>query len=210
MKVSRVEQSRTAGVIAKSALGLTLVEMMITMSIFSLVILAMVYVNMFGLRQDQLVQSKLGASDQSRKGFDQLALDVRSAKIWQVGNGSDSDFDPIPNGTAQQGDALQLSLTTDTNIYIRYYFDTNALQLYRMHSGISGSTIIAKHLTNTMYFRAENYRGDVQTDLSHKGVIHVMLQFCQYQYPLTKVGPGYYYDFYKMEFRFTPHVPDGP
>jgi hypothetical protein len=188
----------------------TLVEMMISMAIFILGIIGVFYINLFGLRQDELVNSKLGASDQSRRGFDLLCTDIRSAKIWQVGNGNLSSFTAIANGTAQQGTALKLNLSTDTNTYILYYFDTNACKLLRGHSGVSGSKVIAQYLTNTMYFRAENYHGDIQTDLTHKGVINVKMQFCQYQYPLTKVGPGYYYDFYKQEFRLTPHVPDGP
>ena len=101
-------------------------------------------------------------------------------------------------------------MTTDTTQYYMYYFDTNALKLYRGHSGTTRKTCLADHLTNTMYFQAQNYRGDNQTDLTHKGVIDVVMQFCQYQYPLTKIGPGNLYDFYQMELRLTPHTPDGP
>lgn len=187
----------------------TLVEMLVSVAVFSLVVLALVYSHLFGLRQHELVTSKLGASDQSRGSFDKLALDIRSAKLWNVGNGDASSFTPIPNGSAQQGNALQLHLTTDTSTYIRYFFDTQTQELRRIHSGDAQSVLIAEHLTNTMYFRAEDFRGNVQTDLSHKGVINVRLQFYQYQYPVTRVGPGNYYDFYKMEMKVTPHVPDG-
>ena len=61
-----------------------------------------------------------------------------------------------------------------------------------------------------MYFQAQNYRAATRPTLTHKGVIDVVMQFCQYQYPLTKVGPGYYYDYYKLELHMTPHAPDGP
>jgi hypothetical protein len=188
----------------------TLVEMMVSVGVFSLVVVALVYAHLFGLRQNELVISKLGASDQSRSSFDKLAHDIRSAKMWDVGNGDEDSFTAIPNGSSQQGTALQLNLTTDTSKYIRYFFDTQKQELRRIHSGDTESTLIAEHLTNTMYFRAEDYRGNVQTDLNHKGVINVKLQFYQYQYPITRVGPGNYYDFYKMEFKVTPHVPDGP
>ena len=188
----------------------TLIEMVTTSAIFSMVVLAAVYTQIFGLRQDELAQSKLGASDASRKGFGQMGLDVRSAKIWTVGDiVSSTNFVAIPNGTAQQGTAIQLNLTTDTNSYIQYYFDTNKGALYRQHSGLSRS-MIATNLTGTLYFQAEDYKGAVQSSLSHKGVIHVMLQFAQYQYPKVIVGAGYLYDYYKLEFRLTPHVPDGP
>jgi hypothetical protein len=199
--------------IGKSAMpgrGHTLVEMVTTMGVFSLVVLGMISAQIFGLRQDQLVISKLGASDQSRVGFDKLVLDIRSAKLWNIGDGSASAFTPIPNGSAQQGTALQLSFTTDTNNFVRYYFDTTKCQLCRVRSGVTTKKVIAQYLTNSMYFKAERYDGTVQTDINYKGVINVMLQFYQYQYPVTKVGPKYYYDFYKLEFRVTPHLPDGP
>jgi prepilin-type N-terminal cleavage/methylation domain-containing protein len=190
--------------------AMTLVEMMVAMGIFGFVVIGLVYAHLFGLKQDQLVQSKLGASDQSRRGFSQLALDVRSCKSWRIGNGNLAGFEPIPNGAAQVGNALMVYPMTGTNAFVMYYFDTTRRELHRGQSGVADTRLVAQNLTNTMYFRAENYRGEVQTDLSHKGVINVMLQFCQYQYPLTQVGPGHYYDYYKMEFRLTSHVPDGP
>jgi type II secretory pathway pseudopilin PulG len=194
---------------ARRRMAMTLVEIMISMAIFGLVMIALLYANMFGMLQDQLVNSKLGSSDQSRRAFDKFTGDIRSAKIWMIGNGSDTGFTPIKNGDTQLGNAIQISSTTDTNSYTRYYFDTNNAQLCRKLSGASGHTLVARYLTNNMYFQAEDYLGNVKTDLSYKYVIHVVMEFCQYQYPLTKVGPGYYYDFYKMEFKITPHCPDG-
>jgi len=193
----------------KGGRAFTLIEMVTTAAIFSIVVLAMVYTQIFGLRQDSLAQSKLGASDASRRGFDQLALDIRSAKTWSVGNMVSSTYTALADGESQQGTAIELFLTTNLNSYVRYYFVTNQGKLYRVHTN-QAPQMICKNLTNSLYFQAEDYRGVVQTSLSHKCVIHVMLQFAQYQYPQTIVGPGNYYDFYKMEFRLTPHVPDGP
>jgi hypothetical protein len=126
-----------------------------------------------------------------------------------IGNGDDQGFKAVPNGDEQQGNAIQVSPTTDTNSFVRYYFDTNHQEFCRTVSGVAGHTAVARYLTNNMYFRAEDYLGNVKTDLSYKYVIRVMMEFCQYQYPLTKVGPGCYYDYYKMEFKITPHCPDG-
>jgi hypothetical protein len=184
--------------------------MMVASAVFGLTVLGLVYCQMFGMRQDQLVNSKIGASEQARTSFNDLANHIRAAKIWQIGNGNLSSFTGIPLGTNQQGNALKLSLTTDTNRYYIYYFDTNASKLFRGHSGGTTVTCLAQYLTNTMYFQAQDYHGDNQIDLTHKGVIDVVMQFCQFQYPITKIGPGYYYDYYKMELRVTPHAPDGP
>jgi prepilin-type N-terminal cleavage/methylation domain-containing protein len=193
----------------RSRRAFTLVEMLVTMGLFTLVVVGLVYAQMFGMRQDQLIQSKLGASDHSRRGFDVMTEDIRAAKIWNIGNGSAGSFTAITNGDPQIGNALEIYTTTNTSAYVRYYFDTNRGELYRYHSRDGTTKKIAEYLTNTMYFRAEDYRGNVQTTLSHKGVINVALQFYQYQYPLTQVGSSYYYDYYAMQFRITPHVPDG-
>jgi prepilin-type N-terminal cleavage/methylation domain-containing protein len=190
--------------------GLTLVEMMITMGIFGMVVMAFIYIQMFGLRQDQVVQSKLGASDSSRRGFQMLAEDIRAAKTWQVGNmGSGNKFVAISNGIGQVGSALKIGSSVTSSNYTYYSFDTSAGQLLRTRTGSSKVVTIARYLTNSMNFVAEDYRGNIQTNLSHKGVISVKFEFCQYEYPLTKVGKGYYYDYYKMQFKLTPHVPDG-
>lgn len=194
----------------RGAWAFTLIETVITSAIFSMVILAMVSTQIFGLKQDMLGQSKLGASDASRKGFGQMGIDVRTSKVWRVGDVvSGTNFVAIPNGTTQRGTAVQLHLTDDTNYYIRYYFVTNNSRgaLYRQRSGGTRS-LVATNLTGSLFFEAENYRGVVQSSYSYKSVIHVMLQFAQYQYPTVTVGTGQYYDYYKMEFRLTPHIPD--
>jgi len=195
---------------ARRLAGFTLPEMMVASAIFSLTVVGFVCCQLFGMRQDQWVNSKIGASDLARLSFDDMANRVRAAKIWQVGNGNLASFTGLPLGTNQRGNALKVSMTTDTNQYYLYYFDTNACKLYRGHSGATTTNCIAQYLTNTMYFQAQNYHGDNQTDLTHKGVIDVVMQFCQYQYPITQVGPGCLYDYYKLEMRLTPHVPDGP
>jgi hypothetical protein len=190
--------------------GMTLAEMMTATAVFSLAVLGMVYGQLFGMRQDQLLNSKSGASEQARMSFNDMTSDIKSSKIWAIGNWTSNSFVPVPNGTAQQGNALQLSLTTDTNQYILYYFNTNTAELWRWHSGASTQKMLTSYLTNTMYFAAETYSGAMQTNLSHKGVIHVLMQFCQYQYPITRIGPNYFYNYYQLGFRVTPHVPDGP
>jgi hypothetical protein len=196
---------------------MTLVEMVVSLGVFGLVSLGLVYTHVYCLRQDQLVNSKLGASDQSRKGFSILTRDIRAAKVWEVGNLSSGGgtFNQIALGSVQQGNALRVSHTTNWNDGVLYYFDTSNLaddggKLRRVLQTSGESTLIARYLTNNMFFRAENYQGIAQTNRTHKGVIKVMMEFAQFQYPLTKVGPGYLYDYYKMEFKLTSHVPDGP
>ncbi|HNQ71982.1 MAG TPA: prepilin-type N-terminal cleavage/methylation domain-containing protein [Verrucomicrobiota bacterium] len=197
--------------------GFTLAELMISMSIFSMVTIGLIAIHLFGQRYDQLVLSKLGASDQSRVGLNKMLQDIRTAKTVRVGTLSGSTFTPIANGTAQQGTALKLSFFNYSSAAISnsiyYYFDTANNQLWRQVDA-GTPTLLASHLTNitpnSMTFRVEDYRGDTVTDLTHKGVISTVLEYAQYQYPLTSVGPGLKYDYYKTELKAASHVPDGP
>jgi len=214
MKPASEGQSRSAARRATKA-GYTLAEMLVTSAVFSLAISGFVYCQMFGMRQDQLVNSKIGASEQARMSFNDLTRDIRSAKVVQVGTfpsvpfANMSSFTVVPTGTMQKGNAIQLCMTTNTSSFWLYYFDTNAGQLRRQHTGATANRLLAKYLTNTMFFQAEGFDGTVRTDNSHKEVIKVVMQFYQYQYPVTKIGPGCYYDFYELQLRATPHAPDG-
>jgi len=116
------------------------------------------------------------------------------------------------------GNALQLSLTTDTNVFIRYYFETNGPfttqpngRLVRVTS--SGEYMVcAQCLTNasgtSMVFRAQNYLGTgVLNDYQYKYVIDALMEFYQYQFPRTSVGPGLYYDYYRIDLKAASHSP---
>jgi Tfp pilus assembly protein PilW len=195
---------------ASRQLALTLVEMMVTMGVFSLVLIGVLYSHVFGLKQDQLVESKLGASETARRDFGQIARDIRSAKMWQVGNMSGTTFVDLPDGTNQIGNALQLNLTADPTISVLYYFGSvgGDNKLFRLHTGDTVPTVIASNLIDTLSFTAEDYAGTTIQTLQWRYVIHFTLKFRQYQYPLTMVGTNYLYDLYKIEFRLTPHSPD--
>ena len=189
--------------------GLTLSETVITMAVFSLLVIGMVYTSMFCLRLDELSNSKAGASESARRGFNKLTSDVRAAKMWFIGTGDQTGFVPCGNATNQVGNALKVNYTTDTNSYVIYYFDTNAGALYRYTNGMAASAVIMNGLTNasgtSLSFHAERYDGTTLSDLQFKYVIVAVMEFCQYQYPLTKVGPNYFYNYYKMQLKVASH-----
>ncbi len=208
--------SRHANASNKTRRGLTLIEMMITMGVFGFAMMAFMYAYIFGLKQDQLVQSKLGASDQSRRSFEKVARDIRSANAHAVGNYNGTVFTPIINGNDMVGNAIQIYLTNpQTNTpCIVYWFATSGgngnYVLYRFHTGDSGRSMIANHLQNSATFSAvENYAGVLQQSMFDRDVVHFTLDFKEYQYPLTHVGSGLFYDRYVLDFRATPHVPGG-
>jgi Tfp pilus assembly protein PilW len=205
----------------RRAQAFTLAEMMISVFIFVFMVLGIIYVWMFAMRYDELSCSKLGASDKSRMSFDLLTSDIRAAKWWKVGTGNATSFTPCVNATNQVGNALKLSSSGDTNspAYIIYYFDTAASQLCRLSNGVPTIKIIAQSLTNSgtlgngttntsMTFYAEKYDGTRALDWQYKYAIVTTMEFCQYQYPLTKVGPGYYYNYYRIQIKAASHCPN--
>ncbi|HEY4416347.1 MAG TPA: prepilin-type N-terminal cleavage/methylation domain-containing protein [Verrucomicrobiae bacterium] len=219
MKPNGSNPSRFSG---RRQSGMTLPEVMISSAIMVLAIAAMISANMMGFKENQLMTSKSGASDTSRYAVNTLLQDIRLAKGYQIGNiDSTNAFIQITNGLLQ-GTAIQLfpiiissNQTIDITKYILYYFDlsdtnNNNGKLWRYTSTNQVSSILASNLINSMYFSSEDYSGTVQSSRTYKGVIHTTLQFCEFQFPLTKVGPTYLFNYYRIDCRATPHLPDGP
>lgn len=195
----------------------TLIEAMFASGTLIILIIALLSAHLMGLRLDQVVESKAGASDSSRRALNQLPTDIRSSKMWSIGNISGTTVTVISGGTAQQGTALELFQSTNGSQYILYYFDTSDSansdgKLMRTTSTNWSPVVIASNLINTLYFTAENYNGVIATNqgnsTAYKNIIHTTLQFCQFEYPLTQVGTNGLYDYYKMDFKATPHLPE--
>ncbi len=205
----------------RAAVAFTLIEMMFSMVIFSMVTLALISAHILGLRENQLIESKCGSGDSARLVLGQLPEDIRASKTWQIGTLSGTNFTGIANNSAQVGPALQLFQTTNNSAYIMYYFDTtdvanNNGKLMRYSSSSSSPVCLTSNLVNWLSngfsFVAEDYTGTVATNQgsskAYKNVIHANLQFAKFLYPLTPVGTNGLYDYYKMEFRATPHLPE--
>jgi hypothetical protein len=200
-------------------LASTLIEAVFATSILVMVVMALMSAHLIGLREDQLVESKSGASDTSRRLLNQLPVDIRSAKMWFLGTVSGNTF--AINTNASSGTAIELCETTNGSTAIVYYFDlSNAsnsdAHLLRTVSTNWNPVIVASNLVNWLGngfgFYLEDYNGNPTTNdmnsTSYKRIIHLNLQFCQFQYPLTPVGTNGLYNYYKMEFRVTPHLPE--
>jgi len=204
---------------------MTLMEVMIAATLMTVIVIgAVMSANFLGLREDQLIESKAGASDTSRKTVNALLSDIRAAKGYNIGSFAANTFSNCAANALQQGGAVilypLLNITNqgvDKSRYIVYYFDvtqTNVSngQLVR-YDNIGGSNItsvVASNLISPLYFTSEDYLGNVQNTRTYKGVVHATLQFRQFLYPLTTVGSNCLYDSYRIDCRATPHSPDGP
>lgn len=216
----------------RSARGMTLVEMLTSISIFMILIGAFISVNLFGMRQDELVGSMMGANDQSRLNFNLMLDEIRSCKNVQIGSGTYSNFVALTNGQVQQGTSLQIIPSTNLSLLIYYWFDTNNYQLWRasITNSISGGGTItntvtvtnvvalyltnmtSQWLTNAMIFKAMDYTGTTNltvdpTNYNFNYTVAILLQFAQYQYPMTMVGSNYLYDYYQLTYTATRRSP---
>jgi hypothetical protein len=181
----------------------TLAEIMTALGLFSLVVIGVVYSQLFGMRMFNMTATRLGASDSARKVLDVVRDDVRSGKILDVGSGDSQHFTNTPGNNPRQGNALQIYPTTDTNTYIRYYLDSTSQSLRRVASGSTQIRILASYLTNQIAFIAEDYAGNVLTNDQNNRVIRMMLDFYQWEFPVARVGQGAFYDYYHLQTRIT-------
>ena len=214
------QPSASSATATKRRAGFTLVEVMIAGSVMMMVVAGVLSANFLGLRQSKLMEAKAGASDSSRRYVSQLLSDIKSAKGYDVGSMSGTNFIAITNGNFQ-GPAIRLFVAAistnqviDSSRYIIYWFDTTLAasgngMLNRINSTNGVNKVILSNLVNTLYFTSENYLGATQTVRTYKGVIHTILQFTQFQYPLTAVGTNGLFDYYRNDCRATPHIPDG-
>ncbi len=200
--------------------GMSLIEMMFTMLLMTVVIAGLLSANFLGWREENLMETKAGANDAARRAVGQLLYDIRAAKGFDIGTMGGTNFTAITNGNVQ-GAGLklyQIVITTnqliDASRYILYYFDPSQSNnnngiLWKFNSTNGTPAIVVSNLINTLYFTSEDYLGNTQTVRTYKSVVHAQLQFSQFLYPYVPVGSNGLYDYYRMDCRATPHIPDG-
>ncbi|MHB8523001.1 MAG: hypothetical protein ACYDH9_19905 [Limisphaerales bacterium] len=176
---------------------------MITVSIFMLVIAGVIYGHLFGIRMFELTKAKLGANDMARKAINLLVSEIRSAKEIEIGTGNISSFAEIPVNTLQRGSAIQVYPSTNTNFYVRYYWDAADNRLKRTTNGSTAVSVVVNSISNNMVFTSEDYAGNVITNNQNNRVIGLTLQFYQLQYPIVPIGPGQLFDYYQLRTKIT-------
>jgi type II secretory pathway pseudopilin PulG len=188
----------------RSRHGFTLVEILVTMATMLIVIGAAMAAYIYGLRMTQFVKPKLGASDEARNAIALLTEDIRTAYSIRLGNINASQFEKLPAFSYQAGTAVRIFPTMDTNRFVTYFHDASDNCLKRStNSNLSGASIVANAVTNSLVFTSEDHRGTVLTNEFNNRVIGMTLQFNQIQFPKVAVGPGNYYDYYQIRAKIT-------
>jgi type II secretory pathway pseudopilin PulG len=198
---------------SRSQVAFTLVEMMITVTIFSMVVLAIIGLQLYAMRVSTVGATMLSATSSGRQTMNDIRDKIRAGKIVMVGtfNGTNgSVFSQAPLGSPQQGNALEIEYTNaaDTNFLV-FYQDPSTTNLYSFSNSVqtayanSANVAVAHFVTNYYCFFAENYQGTVQTNYANNSVFHVVLQFYQWQFPIGIIGgsAANSYNYYSLNTR---------
>ncbi len=157
----------------------TLVEVMVTMALFSLVLSGLVYGSVFGLRMCEITKSKLLRSADARSAIGKLSDEIRSAKGAWIGDVDGSGtFQGVLDGSPQRGSAIMICPTTNRASYIVYFRNADA-SFRRVTSASPTPRVLATLVTNAMIFSAQDFRGILLTNSQNNRVINVKLEFFQ-------------------------------
>jgi hypothetical protein len=190
----------------------SLAEMMVVVVVFSFVMLALVGVQIVAMRIYTLGATKISATTGARQSLNAIRDQVRAAKVVLVGTCDGTSFTQATLGTPQMGNALAVCTTNATaTAYLVYYLDqtmptTNIL--YSFTNGLPATkTVLTRYMTNYYCFFAEDFQGNIMTNYVNNPVIHVVMQFSQWEYPIAYVAAGSNainaYDFYKLNARIA-------
>ena len=175
---------------------------MVSMSIFLVVIGGVLASHLFGLRMIEITKIKLTVSDSIPRGIDELRSDVQCAKIVRIGQGSQTTFTEATNNTPQQGNAIQVYPTSDTNVFIRYYLETSSQALKRLGTN-AAIKVVADLIGNSTVFTAEDFNGNVLTNRDDRCIIGMNLQISELKDSGIKFGPGNHYNSYQMRTKMA-------
>lgn len=157
----------------------TLPEILIASTISLVLLGGIVAANLFGLRIFQLSQTKLNATQWSRETLMRLTDEIHACSQAQVGVVSNGIFSAFLDGETQQGNALLVNPTSDTNNYVIYFVDTDDQTFRRTTQQTNSTVILASSVANPMAFAAEDYSGNVLTNNINNQLIHFTLEICQ-------------------------------
>jgi prepilin-type N-terminal cleavage/methylation domain-containing protein len=219
MKFLANHSSRRSPVWMTTIRAFTLTEMMVTLAIFSLVVIAMVSLQIFGFKINSLTQNKLSSTKDSLKALDQIRNQIRGATnevLIGSFNTSNNKFTPIANNSSAVGSAVLITNNTancvvffvNTNAVGTSAFTTNTFTLCEYGTNnpavVNGQlTTLAHSLVNLQPFQEEDYKGNtVVVGNSGHYTVKMTLQFSNWLYSM----PSSNYDTYRLETRATPRA----
>src|SRR5688572_19335694 len=180
----------------------TIPELTVTLAVCVIVSAAVAGGQLFGARMTELTQTKVHTSDRARQLIRLLGSDIRNSQKVRIGTGSVSLFAPAPNNSPQQGNALQIYPTDNTNVFVRYFYSPSDNTLQRMDEDGSLAPL-ALGVTNSLVFTLEDFAGAVLNDRQRNAVVGLDLRFNRLKNPDAPVGGPYYYKSYRFRTRIA-------
>ncbi|MFZ0828751.1 MAG: prepilin-type N-terminal cleavage/methylation domain-containing protein [Verrucomicrobiia bacterium] len=180
--------------------GFTLPEILVAMTVFLLLVGGIIAANLFGLRMFQLTQTKLNATTWSRNTFGKITDEIHSCSSIEILTvDTNGLFAELLDGETQQGNALMIYPTTDTNNYNIYFVNPSDETFRQTVHGPSGTNTVtlADSVTNTIVFSLQDLSGNVLTNKDNNRLVHLTLEF--YQPERFSLGA----DYYKLETSMT-------
>ena len=163
--------------------GFTITELLIAITILSMVIAGVVSANLFGMKMLRVSQNKLIAGDGARRAIGKMADEIRNATALYVGNVTNGIFSAMPDGVVQSGNGILICPSTNQAQFILYYLNPSDNTFRRSTSTTNKTVIVAHSITNTVAFTAQDCLGNVLTNSSQMNrTFHVDLEFYQPQY----------------------------
>lgn len=183
--------------------GYTLTQLMVVSSILLIVTAGIISSHLFGLKMAQITQIRLGANAQARTAITLMSEEIRDAKNVQVGTGSSTTFTRASDGATQTGNAVQVYIDTNTNLWVRYYWDTADKTLKRLTNGTSTAVARITGLGPETAFTAEDSTGNVLTNRQANFVFKARMQFIELKTPNVSFGSTNLYNFLYVTTRVS-------
>ena len=200
MKLLSNSRSRKTSAWAMNLRAFTLVELMITMAIFMMLVLAMVGVQIFGFRINALTTSKLMTTAYSLKALDQVQSQVRGASSVVVGTGTSlASF----TATGTTGPSLMIFAPTGGSNLL--YLSTNTGGLYEIFSANNQQMTVASNLINQTAFQTVDCHGN---NISSTGLEHYAIRMTLQFYKLNYQVPTNVSSYYTFQTEITPRSQD--
>lgn len=165
------------------------------MVIFTMVLGAVLLSQFAGMRMVEKTRLGLDSRDDVQKLMNALAPDVRGAKWLAVGTWNNNVFTGTSPNSAQQGNAVRMVLSTNTNFWVQYFRDASDRSVKRQTNG-GNPVVLLPGVTNSVVFWEEDHRGILLSNGLGSFTLAVDLRFDpttnlmgQVQHRLTRRSP---------------------
>jgi hypothetical protein len=166
---------------------------MVGLTIFLMSVAGVLMCQWFGMIMTEATNSRVNASEKARKFLSKLNNELTSAKIVKLGTGTATTFTELSGNVLQTANAIQITSTTNTNFYVRYFTDAASKSLRRTTEQSNIVSTIVTGLVNTTVFTIEDFTGTVLTNAQNNRVYGVALQIKEWQATVRqKAGTNQY------------------